>query len=818
MSTLNPEQWRALAPYIDEALEMDEEPRAAWLSSLSVENPALFAQLAPLLQEYSLLAEAGFMDASPAPASIAESGMAGQVIGAYTLISLIGQGGMGSVWLAERSDGRFERRVAVKFLNQALVSGANEERFKREGSILGRLTHPHIAELVDAGVSASGFPYIVLEYVEGDHINRYCDLQKLGIEERIRLFLDITSAVAHAHANLIVHRDLKPSNVLVSKSGQVKLLDFGIAKLIETEGSANALTALTAPGGQVLTPEFAAPEQITGAPVTTATDVYALGVLLYLLLTGQHPAGTSLQSPAQLVKAIVDTEPRRLSEIVTAASPDLKTVTENAAQRTTTPDKLRRLLRGDLDTIVSKALKKDPRERYTSVTEFAEDLRRYLHHEPITARPDTFSYRARKFVRRNRAVVTLTSLAILAVTVGLVATLLQARTIRRERDIALQERNHALNVTEFVTGIFKLSNPDQSRGKDSTVREVLDKASEQIDKNLSQDPVTRAQMMYVMGEVYDNLGVLPRAKSLTNEALNIQTKLLGPDDAETLTSKSLLAVILVEEGHYAESEKLQQECYTTRTRVLGPEHIDTVTSMRRLAGVFDREGRSEEAQDLVRRALTIQRRTLGPEHPETLMTANSLVNFIVDAADKTKYLEAETVQRNALESERRVFGPEHPDTLNAMFQLANTLRLQEEYADAEKVSRETLTIRRRVLGAEHADTLSQAGQLATILAEEGHYQESEQLYRETRDLQERVYGQHSPDVGITTYNLACLAALQDHRREALILLNEALDKGLTPSAASTMENDDDLKSLRGDPRFAVIVDRGKKYAAAQQSN
>ncbi len=818
MSTLNSEQWQALAPYLDEALEMDEEQRATWLSSLSVENPTLSAQLAPLLQEYSLLAKAGFMDASPTPASIAESGMAGQVIGSYTLISLIGQGGMGSVWLAERSDGRFERRVAVKFLHQALVSGANEERFKREGSILGRLTHPHIAELVDAGVSASGFPYIVLEYVEGDHINRYCDLQKLRIEERIRLFLDITSAVAHAHANLIVHRDLKPSNVLVSKGGQVKLLDFGIAKLIEIEGSDNALTALTAPGGQVLTPEFAAPEQITGAPVTTATDVYALGVLLYLLLTGQHPAGSSLQSPAQLVKAIVDTEPRRLSEIVTAVNADLKTVTENAAQRTTTPDKLQRLLRGDLDTIVGKALKKDPLERYASVTEFADDLRRYLHHEPITALPDTFTYRTRKFVRRNRAVVALTSLAVLAVTGGLVATLLQARSIRRERDLALQERNHALRVTEFVTDIFKLSDPGQARGKSATVREVLDKSAEQIDKNLSHDPVTRAQMMYVMGEVYDNLGVFPRAESLTNEALNIQTKLLGPDDAETLTSKSLLGVILVEEGHYAEAEKLQQECLTTRARVLGPEHIDTVRSMRRLAGVFDWEGRSEEARDLFRRALAIQRRTLGPENPETLMTANALVAFIVATKDETEYMEAETVQRNALESERRVLGLEHPDTLNAMLNLAEILRLRQRYTDAEKVSRETLTIKRRVLGAEHSDTLMQAGQLASILADEGHYQESEQLYRDTRSLQQRVYGQHSRDVAATTYNLACLAALQEHRREALKLLNEALETGLMPSVSGRMENDDDLKSLRGDPRFAVVVDRGKKYAAAQQSN
>jgi serine/threonine protein kinase len=762
------------------------------------------------------MAKDGFMEANITSAPFAEPGLVGQVIGSYTLRSLIGQGGMGSVWLAERSDGRFQRRVAVKFINLALVGRTNEERFKREGAILGRLAHPNIAELVDAGVS-SRFPYLVLEYVEGHHIDRYCDQHRLDVESRIRLFLDVTSAVAHAHANLIVHRDLKPSNILVSNDGQVKLLDFGIAKLIEIEDSDTALTALTAPGGQVLTPEYAAPEQITGAPVTTATDVYTLGILLYVLLTGEHPAGDMQKSPAELLKAIMETDPQKLSDVVTARV-DAKRAEDNAAQRTTTPERLQRLLRGDLETIVAKALKKEPLERYSSAHALADDLARYLNHEPISARPDSFGYRAAKFVRRNRAVVALTSLAVLAVTVGLVATLLQARTIRRERDIALQERNHALRVTDFVTGIFKLSDPVQAPGKSATVRQVLDKAAEQIDKNLSNDPVTRAQMMYAMGEVYDNLGVFTRAESLTKEAWNLQTKLLGPDDAETLTSMSLLGVILLEEGHYAEAGKLQQECLTTRARILGPKHIDTLRSMRRLAGVFDWEGRSQEAEDLARRALAIQRRTLGPEHPETLMSANALVNFILDSGDKTKYSEAETVQRNALESDRRVLGPEHPDTLNAMFQLSNALRLQERYADAEKLSRETLTLKRRVLGAEHTDTLSQASQLASILAAEGHYQESERLYHETLALQQRVYGQQYHDVGNTIYNLACLAALQGHRGEALKLLSEALDKGLMRSVAGTMEIDDDLKSLRRDPRFAVLIDRGKKYAATQQSN
>ncbi len=373
MSTLNPEQWQLLSPYLDQALAMTDDERSAWLASLGEQNPALAAQLRALLDEHRMLAQEGFLEKGPAALPSAP-GLAGQTIGAYTLSSQIGQGGMGSVWLAERSDGRFKRQVAVKFLNVALVGRGGEERFKREGSILGRLAHPHIAELVDAGVSPAGQPYLVLEYVEGEHIDRYCDDRTLDVEARVRLFLDVLVAVAHAHANLIVHRDLKPSNVLVSKDGQVKLLDFGIAKLLEGEGQSGEATLLTVEGGRAMTPEYAAPEQLRGEAVTTATDVYALGVLLYVLLTGQHPAGSGAHTPADLVKAIVDKESPRPSDTAAPTRANAEITTTNATCRATTPEKLRRLLRGDLDTIVAKALKKSPQERYASVTALADDL------------------------------------------------------------------------------------------------------------------------------------------------------------------------------------------------------------------------------------------------------------------------------------------------------------------------------------------------------------------------------------------------------------------------------------------------------------
>ena len=298
---------------------------------------------------------------------------------------------MGSVWLAERCDGRFEGRAAVKLLNIAVMGRAGEERFRREGNILARLTHPNIARLIDAGVSPTGQPYLVLEHVDGQTIDRYCDEHALGVEARLRLFLDVLEAVAHAHANLIVHRDIKPANVLVSVDGQVKLLDFGIAKLLEddeapSDGTRSADTAPLTRDGWAATPQYAAPEQVAGGVVTTATDVYALGVLLYVLLTGTHPAGAAAHSPATLMHAIVEVEPRRLSDAVgQPESPEA--LASHAARCGTTPARLRRMLRGDLDTIVAKALKKNAAERYASVTALADDIRRFLRHEPISARP-----------------------------------------------------------------------------------------------------------------------------------------------------------------------------------------------------------------------------------------------------------------------------------------------------------------------------------------------------------------------------------------------------------------------------------------------
>jgi serine/threonine protein kinase/Tol biopolymer transport system component len=420
MAAPSPDQWRILSPLLEKALRMTDGERSTWLSGLHTQDPSLAHQLELLFNHHRILNRDGFLEKRSIGLPY-ESGLTGQTIGAYRLIRQIGHGGMGSVWLAERNDARFERTVAVKFLKIALIGKAAEERFRREGIILGRLAHANIASLIDAGVSGAGQPYLVLEHIEGAHIDSYCDQHRLGIEARLRLFLDVLEAVAHAHANLIVHRDLKPPNILVRHDGQVKLLDFGIAKLLEDEDQPGK-TLQTLEGGRAMTPEYAAPEQLTGAVATTATDVYALGVLLYVLLTGSHPSGPGPHTHPALVKAILEAEPARPSDIVASNKRTAGISSSNAACRATTPERLSRALRGDLDTIVCRALKKDPQERYASVRALIDDLRRYLSHEPIMARPDTIAYRAAKFMRRRARSVTAGLLAALVLAGATIVT------------------------------------------------------------------------------------------------------------------------------------------------------------------------------------------------------------------------------------------------------------------------------------------------------------------------------------------------------------------------------------------------------------
>ena len=423
MPHLDPDRWRAASQRLDEALELPEGDRAQWLAALREQDPTLADDVRVLLEDYEIVRRNHFLEgdafdpdrrADDVGAGVASpNGFEGRTFGAYRLVSPIGHGGMGVVWLAERCDGQFEARTAIKLLDISRF-GRSEAQIRREATILARVTHPHIAHLIDGGISADGQPYLVLELVDGQPIDRYCDDRTLDVPSRIKLFLDVLGAVSHAHRHRIVHRDIKPSNVLVRVDGHVKLLDFGIAKLLEDGDQPSLLSSMTLEHGAALTPAYAAPEQVAGRQVTIATDVYALGVLLYVLLTGQHPYGEP-SSPADLFKAIVDIETRPPSAAVLDGKGPGHDRAAFAANRATTPERLHGVLKGDLDTIVQKALKKQPHERYASVGDLADDLRRHLASQPIRARPDSLIRRTARFVRQRAALTAAGAIGVLAV-------------------------------------------------------------------------------------------------------------------------------------------------------------------------------------------------------------------------------------------------------------------------------------------------------------------------------------------------------------------------------------------------------------------
>lgn len=590
---LTPELWRTLSPFLDQLLLLEPIAQQAWLDELRPKDPILAAQLTAMLEEHRALSEERFLESGPEFPE--PSATAGQALGAYRLIEPIGIGGMGTVWLAARGDGLFNRLVAVKLPNISL-RGHAEERFRREGNIVGRLAHPHIAQLIDAGLTDTGRPYLVLEYVKGEPVDEYCNARSLGVEDRLHLFLDVLAAVAHAHANLVVHRDLKPSNVLVTAEGEVKLLDFGVAKLLEEEVAAAQATPLTRDAGVALTPEFAAPEQFTGGFVTTATDIYALGVLLYSLLTGRHPAGMACSSPADLVRAAVEREATRPSEWVRPQSSELEDARLKAAERGTTPERLRRRLQGDLDTIVLKALKKNPAERYASAHAFADDLRRYLAHEPIAARPDSLSYRARRFMRRHRVPVALSVLASGALVAGVAATLMQARTAGQEREFALRQLARAEAVNELNQ--FVLSDAAPS-GQPFTVTELLARAEEIVARQGGGE-LQRVELMIAIGRQYWSHDLNDRARNVLLEA---RTRAQGLADPSTSARAACaLASVLARGEDLDEAERLYQEGLAALPD--GPQFaLDRVfclqcgSEVARDRGVFrDAVARAKEAQ------------------------------------------------------------------------------------------------------------------------------------------------------------------------------------------------------------------------------
>jgi eukaryotic-like serine/threonine-protein kinase len=724
-------------------------------------------------------------------------------IGPYVLVRKLGEGGMGQVWLAEQT-APVKRQVALKLIKGGLYDSAVIQRFESERQSLAVMNHPAIAKVFDAGTTKDGQPYFVMEFVDGPPITRYCDNKKLKIRERLELFIKVCDGVRHAHQKAIIHRDLKPSNILVVEvdgKATPRIIDFGVAKAISPQAGAEQ-TQFTEMGALVGTRGFMSPEQADPnvLDVDTRTDVYSLGVVLYVLLTGMLPFdsdGGKKKPIDEMLRQLREEDPPSPS---TKVNTEKETATAAAERRGTDKKQLGKSLQGDLDWITMKAVERDRARRYGTPSELAADIERYLENRPVVARPASTSYRLKKYVQRHRiGVVTAFGAAVLLVLFAVTQSLQLRRTTR--------ERDRANRITDFMTTMFKVSNPSEARGNTITAREVLDKASRDIDTGLTEDPELKARLMYTMGKVYLSLGLDSNALSLLERALDIQRHVLGSEHLETLESAASIGKALRYQGRYPEAENLERQTLEIQRRLLGQRHPNTLTSISDLANTLFSEGRYPEAEKLQRETLQIRRDVLGPQHADTLSSMHELG---ITLTKEGHYADAEKLQREVFDVQRSVLGPDHPETLAAMNGLGNIMLLEVRIAEAEELYREEVTLRRRVQGPENSDTLVAMGNFANALSEGGHYVEAEKLQREAVDIDTRILGPEHPQTLMAMENLSFTLGNENRFADAESLQRQIIAIGRRVLGP---EHSDVLETMNG---LAGNLQREGRYAEAEK--
>jgi len=810
------QDWERIKEVLHQAMQLDPEERSRFLDEACSSDAKLHAEVESLL-----LANEGvrstFMQSSPVPELVGLLGEkpdsndnragalaaveAGQVFAQrFQIVRKLGEGGMGQVWLAEQTS-PVRRQVALKLIKAGMFDDAVAQRFHSERQSLAIMDHPAIAKVFDAGATPQGQPYFVMEYVPGLPITQYCDEKKLKIIDRLELFIQVCEGVQHAHQKAIIHRDLKPANVLVVEvDGKPvpRIIDFGLAKATTPHMGGETFTQLAHFMG---TPGYMSPEQADPKmqDIDTRTDVYSLGVVLYVLLAGLQPFETKQRQKPPLeewLRKLHQEDPPAPSSKVNG---DRDTSSVTAEARGTEPRQLVSLLKGDLDWIAMKALERDRARRYGTPLELAADIRRYLHHDAILARPVSAGYRMRKYIRRHRVAVGVASGLILLLAAFSVVEAVQLRRITRERD-------RATRITDFMTDMFKVSDPNKARGNSVTAREILDKASINMETGLAKDPEVQSQMMEVMSRTYSNLGLYARAHGLAKSALDAQVRLLGPDDPMTLESMLQLSSILDEESNYPEAEKLATQASATAQRVLGPEAPLTIDTMDNLGAVLEDENRFDEAEKLERQVVAWRRRNQGPDDMRTLKSVNHLGILMFDA---NRYHEAEDEFRQALDGDLRALGSDHPQTMRAMGNLASTYQIEGRLTEAEPLYRQLLAADQRVLGREHHDSVLDMENLATLLLAENHLAESEKLYRTALEIFSRTEGAEYAETLRIKINLAKAFCYEGHLSVAERMLRETI------SSAVRVSGPESPLALLSQGELAMVLNREGRYAEAE---
>ena len=701
----------------------------------------------------------------------------GSVLGAYRIIGVLGHGGMGTVYLAQRADHQFEQRVAIKLVEQMAVHPQLRTRLRSERQILASLDHPDIARLVDGGETPDGVPYLVIEYIDGKPIDEYCDALKLPLRERLQLFERVCSAVDYAHRNLIVHRDLKPANILVTPEAHPKLLDFGIAKLLHPDPPTHTV-AVTRMQDRLLTPEHAAPEQVLGRAITIATDVYTLGVLLYQLLCDRSPYALHNSTALGLERAICNEDPPRPSSlfrsgragaVIEAAGYDARAVAE---RRGTSSDKLRRLLDGDIDEIVLKAMRKEPRERYATAAQLAEDVRRYLRGEPVLARQGSRRYRAIKFARRNAMSVSLVATIFLALSTFVTMLWVQRDRLEQERELAEQARERAENVSAFLVDIFAAADPFKSQGRKVTAEELLERGAANIQKNLNEQPEVRAQMLESIGFAFQRQGKSDRAVPLLEQALSLRRETEKPPGERVAMSLSNLADAHLGAGNLASADGYYRQAITLSQQVYGERHARVALLKVGYARLQQANSRLDDAERLLSDAVDIYAETLGADHKEMGVALADLGSLMLWKGDPAR---AERYQREALAILQAQVSRTDPDYATTMGGLGQALLRQGKLDEAEKLLGETLELYRLVFGEENPRLAPVHGAFASLYQQRGEYVKAIAKVREAILITKRTSGERDVMVGYYLDTLANLELKVGQTAAALADVSTALD-------------------------------------------
>jgi eukaryotic-like serine/threonine-protein kinase len=714
-------RWQQIQSLFQQTVDMTEAERAAHLDKYCSDDSGLRGSVQSLLALDGTREDALLNAVGAAAESLLDDHrdrLLGTRVGPYRVVSILGHGGMSTVYRGERDDSQYHQTVAIKVLQHAAVHPRLRSRLHSERHILATLDHPSIARLIDSGDLDDGTPYLVMEFVDGESIDVYCDSRTLFIRERIELFIAVCGAVHYAHRNLIVHRDIKASNIFVTEEGAPKLLDFGIAKLLAPESLSHTLP-VTRLQERILTPENAAPEQVLGRPITTATDTYALGVLLYLLLTGRSPYRLLSYSQLQLERAICMDDPTRPSQMVVSKLKGESDIDRSriSDRRGLSPQRLRTRLSGDLDAIVSMAMRKEPDRRYASVEALADDLRRHLLGQPVRARHGDWRYNSAKFLRRNLLPVVATA----AIFVGLVimagVTLWENHRIGLARDATAEERDRAQQVSAFMVDVFSRADPFNAQGKESTAKELLDRGAENIKNNTNLQPEVHAQLLESIGLAYRRQNLHETAIPLFEQAVNIRREAHPVDNRKLAAALANLAQALTDAGRFVSAEANIQEALTLSQAGDAPPSAETADILVQY-GHFALKAKSdpEHARKLFDEALSAYRNLAGDQHLAIAATLSSLSTTALWSGD---FLIAEQYQRQALNLFRANVPHNHPDHAVALATLGHILAQRGKYTEAEQTLKEALDIERSVFGVDSPRLAPIEADLGTVYEREG---------------------------------------------------------------------------------------------------